>query len=262
MLFVGGVMLRAFKSLIGWVLTLVTVTPVHAVEVRLAVASNFRAPMQALIVEFEEMSGHKAKASYGSSGKLYAQITHGAPFDIFFSADKSKPAALLAAGLVVPSSEFTYAVGALALWSASSKTITDGAGALKKGMFNKVAMANPKLAPYGIAALQVLDSLGLQELTRPKWVQGESIAQTFQFVSSGNAELGFVARSQLSQLSRAGQLKAGAVWYIPQSLYSPVQQDAVLLLRGARNPAAKALLNFIKSPAAKVIIESYGYNAP
>lgn len=231
----------------------------HAADVRLAVASNFRPAMLAIITEFEKASGNKVSASYGSSGKFYAQITHGAPFDVLFSADQTKPAALLTAGLAVVGSDFTYALGELALWSAHSNIASSGVGALRVGAFNKLALANPKLAPYGAAAVQVLNSLGLHELTQPKWVQGENIAQTFQFVSSGSAELGFVARSQLSQLEHAGQLKTDSVGSIPQSLYSPIQQDAVLLIRGRNNLAAKAFLIFVKSPKARAVIESYGY---
>ena len=240
----------------------IAVSSAQASEVRVAVASNFSAPMQDLVAEFERQSQGKVKVAYGSSGKFYAQITHGAPFDVFLSADEVKPAALIAAGLALPYSQFTYAVGSLVLWSSNFDEITNGYDVLKFGSFNKLAFANPKLAPYGIAAVQVLDSLGLKDETSSKWVQGENIVQTFQFVSTGNADLGFVAGSQIVELQRLGQLNSAAVWHIPQSLYSPVKQDAVLLVRGNKNQAAKAFLAFVKSPKARAIIESYGYAVP
>jgi molybdate transport system substrate-binding protein len=227
-----------------------------AEEVNIAVASNFTAPMKEIVAEFEKSSGHQVRLSFGSSGKFFAQIKHGAPFMVFFSADQAKPQALEKEGLVVPSSRFTYAIGALALWSIQPGVVDSDATRLKNGNFNKLALANPKLAPYGAAALQVLDSLALREVTRSKWVKGENIAQTFQFVSTGNADIGFVG---LSQIMNKGNIKEGSTWIIPSDLYSPIQQDAVLLQRGESSPAARALLRFVRSDRGKEIIHSYGY---
>lgn len=250
------------RCVLGLLFSFAVMMRVEASEVRVAVASNFAAPMRALAAEFEGSSQHTVKIAYGSSGKFYAQITHGAPFDVFFSADQAKPAALLDANLALSNTQFTYAVGRLVLWSANFRDITRGAEVLAGGEFNKLALANPKLAPYGTAAVQALESLGLKAETQPKWVLGENISQAFQFVSTGNADLGFVAGSQLVQLQREGQLSMTAVWQVPQALYSPVRQDAVLLVRGAKNPAAIDLLAFMQSPKAQAIIESYGYSVP
>lgn len=250
------------KCVLGLLVSFAVMLRVEASEVRVAVASNFAAPMRALAAEFEGRSQHSVKIAYGSSGKFYAQITHGAPFDVFFSADQAKPAALSDANLALSNTQFTYAVGRLVLWSANFRDITGGAQVLAGGEFNKLALANPTLAPYGAAAVEVLQSLGLKAETQPKWVLGENITQAFQFVSTGNADLGFVAGSQLAQLQRAGQLNTTAVWQVPQAMYSPVRQDAVLLVRGAKNPAAIALLVFMQSPKAQAIIESFGYSVP
>lgn len=245
---------------------------------KIAVASNFTFAMKALIETFEQNTGHSVVASYGSSGKIFAQIQHGAPFQVFFSADQAKPIALETAhektGFSVPNSRFTYAIGALALWSSKSDLITDGANVLSSDKFNKLALANPKLAPYGAAAVQVLEQLKLVKSTRSRWVQGENIAQTYQFVSTSNADLGFVALSQLkqAQLKQAqlrqdqqeqpNQISLGSSWIVPQSFYSPIKQDAILLKRGERSEAAKALISFVQSNEGKRIIESYGYTTP
>ncbi|MFC3151454.1 molybdate ABC transporter substrate-binding protein [Litoribrevibacter euphylliae] len=250
---------------------------------KIAVASNFTFAMKALIETFEQNTGHSVVASYGSSGKIFAQIQHGAPFQVFFSADQAKPIALETAhkkaGFSVPNSRFTYAIGALALWSSKSDLITDGASVLSSDKFNKLAFANPKLAPYGAAAVQVLEQLKLVKSTRSKWVQGENIAQTYQFVSTGNADLGFIALSQLKQAElkqaqleqtqlrqdqqeQPSQISLGSSWIVPQSFYSPIKQDAILLKRGERSEAAKALISFVQSNEGKRIIESYGYTTP
>ncbi len=228
----------------------------HAEQINVAVASNFTAPMKAIVKAFEEKSEHRIKLSFGSSGKLFAQITHGAPFALFFSADQTKPQLLEEKGLIVPDSRFTYAIGALALWSANPTLLNDNASTLKHGNFKKLALANPKLAPYGAAAHEVLQYYSLLEVTRKKWVQGENISQTYQFISTGNAELGFVAVSQIMQ---QGAIKIGSSWLIPRELYSPIKQDAALLLHGKHSPAAKALLQFFHSAQAIDILESYGY---
>ena len=229
---------------------------VQAEQINIAVASNFMAAMKDIAAEFEKSSGHQVKLSFGSSGKFYAQIKHGAPFQAFFSADQVKPKALAKEGLAIPESRFTYAIGALALWSAKPGWVDDNAGRLKSGDFNKLALANPKLAPYGSAAVAVLNNLKLKEATQAKWVQGENIAQTYQFVSTGNAGMGFVA---LSQIIAKGHLEKGSTWIVPAELYDPIRQDAVLLQRGKNSAATQALLRFVRSEKARGIIESYGY---
>lgn len=237
--------------------------PQHPHEtIHIAVASNFTFAMNELITQFEANTGHSVKASYGSSGKIYAQIQHGAPFQIFFSADQAKPKALENAGMVVADSRFTYAVGALVLWSTKPDLIVNGESVLSGDDFNKLALANPKLAPYGAAAVQVLEQLNRVKSTRSKWIQGENIAQTYQFVATGNADLGFVALSQLKQAQlKQASPKPDSSWVVPQTLYSPIKQDAVLLKRGKDSAAAKALISFIQSNQGRTIIESYGYTS-
>ena len=225
-------------------------------EVQVAVAANFTAPMQAIARQFEQDTGHKAVAAFGATGQFYAQIKNGAPFDVFLAADDVRPARLEAERQTVPGSRFTYATGSLALWSAQPGYV-DGQGAvLKQNAFRHLAIANPKAAPYGLAATQVLDRLGLAAAVKPKIVQGQSIAQTQQFVASGNAELGFVA---LSQVYKDGQLSAGSAWLVPGELHDPIKQDAVILAKGKDNPAAQAFVDYLKSPKAAAIIKSYGY---
>jgi len=225
-------------------------------EVQVAVAANFTAPMQAIARQFEQDTGHKAVAALGATGQFYAQIKNGAPFDVFLAADDVRPARLEAERQTVPGSRFTYATGSLALWSAQPGYV-DGQGAvLKQNAFRHLAIANPKAAPYGLAATQVLDKLGLAAAVKPKIVQGQSIAQTQQFVASGNAELGFVA---LSQVYKDGQLSAGSAWLVPGELHDPIKQDAVILAKGKDNPAAQAFVDYLKSPKAAAIIKSYGY---
>ncbi len=232
--------------------------PAHADtgEVQVAVAANFTAPMQRIAAEFEKDSGHKAALMSGATGKFYAQISHGAPFEVFLSADDETPARLEKDGLAVAGSRFTYATGRLVLWSAREGYVDDKGEVLKKGDFRHLAIANPRTAPYGAAALQVLGKLGLQPALTPRFVQGENIAQTHSFVVSGNAELGFVA---LAQVYKDGRLGAGSAWIVPASLHAPIRQDAVLLMKGASNPAAAALLKYLKGDKARAIIQSFGY---
>lgn len=229
---------------------------VKAGEVRVAVASNFTAPMKSIATQFEQQSGHNVVLSFGSSGKFFAQIQHGAPFDVFLSADQHKPNALASAGAIVPGSQFTYAIGQLVLWSADKSRITKGSAALTQTDYHKLALANPRLAPYGAAAIQTLKALSLKDNTREHWVQGENIAQTYHFVASGNAQLGFVA---LSQVTENGKIKSGSGWVVPSKLYAPIKQDAVQLQHAKSNAAAHALIAFLKSPEAHKIITSYGY---
>lgn len=228
----------------------------NAGEVQVAVAANFTAPMQRIAAEFEKDSGHKATLMSGATGKFYAQISHGAPFEVFLSADDETPARLETDGLAVAGSRFTYATGRLVLWSPREGYVDDKGEVLKKGDFKHLAIANPRTAPYGAAALQVLDKLGLQPALTPRFVQGENIAQTHSFVVSGNAELGFVA---LAQVYKDGRLGAGSAWIVPASLHAPIRQDAVLLARGASNPAAAALLAYLRGDKARGIIKSFGY---
>jgi molybdate transport system substrate-binding protein len=229
---------------------------VHAAEVHVAVAANFSAPMNEIAASFEAGSGHKAKLSFGSTGKFYAQIKNGAPFDVLLSADDETPAKLVQESAAVAGSRFTYAIGSLVLWSSKPGLVDAGADVLRQGRYNKLALANPKTAPYGRAAIEALTKLGLLSAAEPRFVQGENIAQTFQFVSSGNADLGFVA---LSQVMKNGQVQQGSAWIVPADLHEPIRQDAVLLAHGKDNAAAQALLDHLKSDAARKVIRSYGY---
>lgn len=229
-----------------------------AQTVNVAVASNFIAPMKVLVTGFEQTSGQRLKISMGSSGKFFAQISQGAPFDLFFSADTQKPAKLVESGLAKADSRFTYALGKLVLWSSNIKFSGAGYEVLKTDDFNKLALANPRLAPYGQAAIEVLEQLDLAGITRSRWVQGENIAQTFQFVGSGNADLGFVA---LSQIVNSAELSNKVVWAIPNDFYAPIRQDAVLLERSQNNKVAKAFLDYVQSDKGRLVIESFGYTS-
>jgi molybdate transport system substrate-binding protein len=228
----------------------------RAADVSVAVAANFMAPMNALAAAFERDTGHRAKLSFGSSGKFYAQIRNGAPFEVFLSADDETPARLEQEGATVGGSRFTYAVGRLVLWSADAQRVDGKGEVLRRGGFNKLAIANPKVAPYGRAAVEVLTHLGLLEAVSGRFVQGENIAQTHQFVVSGNAELGFVA---LSQVMKDGRLAAGSAWLVPDTLHAPIRQDGVILSAGKDNPAAAALMSYLKGDTARAIIRAYGY---
>lgn len=227
-----------------------------AEEARVAVAANFAEPIKAIAAVLEKTTGHKLTITLGATGKLYAQIKNGAPFDVLLAANTETPAALEQDGLTQPGSRFTYATGKLVLWSADAGRVDARGEVLHSNSFRKLAYAAPKVAPYGAAAVQVMDKLGLRAALSPKLVQGESIGQTFNFVYTGNAELGFVA---MSQVLEGGRLKSGSMWEIPQDLYDPIQQDAVLLKRGASNPAAQALMRLLKSSNIKDLIRSHGY---
>lgn len=225
-------------------------------EVSVAVAANFTAPMQKIAVEFERDTGHKASLAFGATGKFYAQIANGAPFEVFLSADDETPARLENETLAVRGSRFTYAIGKLVLWSATENYVDSQGEVLAKGDFKHIALANPKTAPYGAAAMETLKHLGLADNIQAKMVQGENIAQTHQFVSTGSAELGFVA---LSQVFKDGKLTGGSAWLVPPKYYSPIRQDAVILDKGRSNQAAVALMGYLKGDKAKTIIRSYGY---
>ncbi|GAB3106043.1 molybdate ABC transporter substrate-binding protein [Pseudomaricurvus hydrocarbonicus] len=224
----------------------------------MAAASNFTATMKDLTRSFEQETGHQVILSFGSSGKFYAQISHGAPFQAFFSADQAKPIALEKAGLAIPGSRITYAEGSLALWSAKPDFANQGEKTLVQRDFRKLALANPRLAPYGQAAMEVLKNLDQVDATRNKWVQGENISQTYQFIDSGNAEMGFVAAPQIL---KRGKITKGSAWIIPHELYNPIRQDAVILEKGKNSPATHELMEFMRSSRARKIIESYGYAA-
>ncbi|KRV74588.1 molybdate ABC transporter substrate-binding protein [Pseudomonas citronellolis] len=225
-------------------------------EVQVAVAANFTAPIQAIAKDFEKDTGHKLVASFGATGQFYAQIKNGAPFEVFLAADDSTPAKLEQEKAVVPGSRFTYAIGKLALWSPKDGYVDAKGEVLKQGGFQHLSIANPKTAPYGLAATQVLDKLGLKDKLTGKIVEGQNIGQAYQFVSSGNAELGFVA---LSQIYKDGKVTAGSAWIVPADLYEPIRQDAVILEKGKDNAAAKALVDYLKGPKAAAVIKAYGY---
>lgn len=231
--------------------------PVHAAEVSVAVAANFTAPMQKIAQAFEQETGHKAVLSFGSTGNLYAQIRHGAPFQILLAADATTPAKIEKEGLGLAGSRFTYAIGKLVLWSKRPGLVDDKGDILRSGTFQRLAVANPKLAPYGAAALETMAKLGVLKALQPKIVQGENIAQTYQFTATENAQLGFVA---LSQVMSEGKIVQGSAWLVPAHLHAPIQQDALLLTPGADNPAAKALMIFLRSDRVKTLIRTYGYD--
>lgn len=222
----------------------------------MAVAANFSAPMKRVAEEFEKSTGHKAVISVGATGKFYSQITNGAPFDMLLSADVETPARLEKEGFAVPGTRFTYATGRLVLWSANPTLVDDKAAVLMRNDFNRLAIAEPKLAPYGTAAMQVLTRIGMLNSLQSKLVMGGSVGQTFSMVSTGNADLGFVA---MSQVFEDNQLKSGSAWVVPANLHSPLRQDAVLLARGKSNQAALQLLTFLKSGQARAIMNSFGY---
>ena len=228
----------------------------HAAEVLVAVAANFMQPMKQIAQAFAKDSGHQAQLSFGASGQLMAQIQHGAPYQVLLSADAAIPAQLVQKGLAVPNTSFTYAVGQLVLWSADPKRVDGQGDVLRKGSFQRIARANPKLAPYGAATVQVVERMGLAAALQNKWVQGENINQTHQFVASGNADLGFVA---LSQVIAPSSQPTGSMWLVPSAWHDPILQNAVLLSKGKDSPAAIALMAFLKTPAARDIIRQAGY---
>lgn len=243
-------------TVLAALITSFTVGTACADDVQVAVAANFTAPIQAIASDFEKDTGHKLIAAYGATGQFYTQIKNGAPFEVFLAADDSTPEKLEKEGETVPGSRFTYAVGTLALWSAKDGYVDPEGQVLKEGTYQHLAIANPKAAPYGLAATQVLDKMGLTEKVKDKIVEGQNITQAYQFVSTGNAQLGFVA---LSQIYKDGKVSSGSAWIIPEAMHDPIKQDAVILKKGANNPAAKALTEYLKGPKAAAIIKSYGY---
>lgn len=231
----------------------------RADQANIAVAANFAAPAKRIADDFAQRSGHRLVVSSGSTGKFYAQIKNGAPFDVLLAADSATPQRLEREQLAVKDSRFAYAVGKLVLWSPDTRLVDAEGDVLRKGTFRRLAMANPKLAPYGAAAQQAMEKLGVWGALQAKLVQGENIAQTFQFIASGNAALGFVA---LSQIHEAGKQVGGSTWIVPPGLHAPLRQEAVLLVRGGSNAAARSFLDFLRSAPAQQLIRTYGYDAP
>ncbi len=229
---------------------------VLADEIRVAVASNFVETLRAITRSFEEQSGHRVILIPGSTGKHYAQISHGAPFDAFFAADSHRPERLDREGKIRPGSRFTYAVGHLVLWSPLSGYVDPEGAVLERGKFSHLAIANPKLAPYGRAAREVLERRGLWEALAGRMVRGENIGQAFHFVESGNAPLGFVASSQITH---PGRPIPGSCWVIPHSLYTPIEQQAVQISASA---ATGQFMAFVRTPEAREIIHGFGYSTP
>jgi len=246
---------RLIAVLAGALVALGVAAPVLADDVPVAVAANFTEPVKQIAAAFQARTGHHLVLSFGSSGQFYTQITQGAPFQVFLSADAERPQRLEREGLGVPGTRFTYAVGQLVLYSRTPGLADDGGAALRRGAFAKLAIADPATAPYGVAAIQAMTRMGVYPKLAAKIVKGSSITQAFQFVQSGAAELGFVALSQV-----VGQ-RGGSRWVVPPALHAPIEQQAILLAPGQKRPAARAFLAFLKSPEARAIIRRYGYEA-
>lgn len=225
-------------------------------QVQVAVAANFSEPMREIARQFEAATGHQALLTFGATGKFYAQVRNGAPFEVLLAADQRTPARLEEEGATVPGSRFTYAIGTLVLWSPQPGLVDEQGAELRDGQFRYLAVASAATAPYGAAAQQVMEHLGVREHLQGRLVTGENITQTYQFVASGNAQLGFVA---LSQVMVDGKLQPGSAWQVPQELHETIRQDAVLLARGRDNPAAQALHDYLRSDAAAQVIRRFGY---
>ncbi|WHZ30220.1 MAG: Molybdenum ABC transporter, substrate-binding protein ModA [Nitrospira sp.] len=247
------------RLLISCVFVLVTlaVTPVFAEPVLVAVAANFVPPFREVSIEFEKSTGHHVQVTAGSSGNFYSQIKNGAPFDVFFSADSERPRKLEEEGFGIKNSRFTYAIGRLVLWSPNADLVK-GEETLYSKNYTRLAITNPKNAPYGLAAMQAMQKLKIWDKLQPQHIiiMGENIGQTMGFVESGKAELGFVALSQIMDPKIQGK---GSRWDVPNNLHEPIKQDVILLTKGKDNAGAKALLEFMGGPQARAIIERYGY---
>jgi molybdate transport system substrate-binding protein len=244
----------SFSRILVCILTLASAVPAVAGDVRLGVAANFTHTTRELVKRFEEQTGYSVTASFGSTGKLYAQIINGAPYDIFMAADAHRPKLIEDEQAGVAGSRFTFARGQLAFWRPDDDG-SDPKTYLDRQTFQRLAIANPKTAPYGLAAKQVLVNLGHWSRLEGKVVRGESIAQTFQFVVSGNAQAGFVALSQI----RNWDSSEGHTWLVPQDYYQPIDQQAILLNAGEGRAGAEAWMDFLKSGDAVSIIQSHGY---
>lgn len=250
----------ALSGLLVGTLLLAAPREVGAAEVQVAVAANFTAPMQKIAADFEAETGHKAVLAFGTVGKFYSQMKAGAPFEVLVSSDRETPDALVRDGLAIGETRFTYAIGKLALWSATPGFVDDKGEVLRTGIFQHLALANPKLAVYGAAGQAVMKRLRVWEAIEPKLVTAENITQAYQFVASGNAELGFVASSQI--VGPDGKVSKGSTWMVPADLYPPLAQDVILLTPGKDSAAAKALVEHLRSDKARAIIRSYGYDLP
>lgn len=242
-------------ALIGLLPLLLAAAPAAAAQVRIAVAANFTLPAEQIAAAFEAVTGHEVRLSFGSTGALYAQITQGAPFAVFLAADDERPIRAIEEGLAMPGTAFTYAIGKVAVFSPAID-MSAGAAALAAGGFSHIALADPETAPYGAAAMEVLAALGLAEAASPKLVVGQNVAQALQFIDSGNAEIGFVSLSQVEDRPDT------QVWRVPQNLYTPIRQDAVLLSVGDGDEAALAFLEFLEGAGAHAIVERFGYDVP
>ncbi|WP_394153693.1 molybdate ABC transporter substrate-binding protein [Vibrio maritimus] len=248
---------RILKQAMSWLvlpLILAMTSSSHAAEVLVAVANNFNRPLHAMVDSFNQATGHQLVVSTGSSGQIFSQVQNGAPYDVFLSADQKRPTALVENELATE--QMTYAEGRVVLWSPIHDLYIDPISYLQQGKFLHIALANPKVAPYGVAATQVLEKLDLSDKLKPKVVMGKGLNPTYQYVVTGNAELGFLA---MSQVIEDGELLPGTIWQIPDSLYEPIKQDAVLLNHGRDNPAAQAFMTYLRSPQAKAIIQDFGY---
>ena len=247
---------RALRGLLSLLAACLLPLSSYATEATVAVAANFAAPMKVIAQDFEKETGHRAVLAFGATGQLYAQIKNGAPFQLLLAADDKIPAKLEREGLGVAGTRFTYATGKLVLWSKNASLVDNRGEILRSGNFNQIALANPKLAPYGAAAMEVVETMGLTAAITPKIVQGANISQVFQFVSSENATLGFVA---LSQVFESGKIKEGSGWIVPSNMHKPIKQDVILLRSGKDNAAAQALMQYLRSNKAKAVIRSFGY---
>jgi len=244
---------RRLKILAIALAALFAASPALAAETQVAVAANFTEPAKEIATAFKAATGHTAVLSFGSSGQFYAQMARGAPYEVFLSADADRPKKAEQDGLGVTGTRFTYAVGRLVLFSKTPGLVDDGGGVLKGARFNKVSIADPTAAPYGVAAVQTMQKLGVYAAVQPKIVMGASITQAYQFVDTGAAEIGFVAYSQVINVA------GGSRWLVPANLHAPIDQQAILLYTGQNNPAAKAFLAFLKTPGAIAVIKKYGY---
>jgi molybdate transport system substrate-binding protein len=248
--------MRRRSFVVLFVAALIAAGPALAAQVKVAVAANFTEPAKEIAARFKARTGHDASLIFGASGQFYTQVANGAPFEVFLSADAERPQKAEADGLAVAGSRFTYAVGRLVLFSKTPGLVDARGAVLKSGRFHKIAIADPKSAPYGLAAVETMKRLGVYDALAPKLVQGTSITQAYQFVDTGAAELGFVA------LSQAAAVKGGSRWVVPAGDHTPIDQQAVLLKTGAANPAAIAFLAFLKGNEARAIIRKYGYEVP
>lgn len=247
-----GPVLRA--GILLALLAILRPAPAQAGEVHVAVAANFTAAAKEIAGLFDAATGDRTILSFGSTGQLYTQISQAAPFEVFLAADRDRPRKAVEEGLAVQGSQVTYATGRIVLFSTDPALVT-GEATLRDGRFTRLAIANPATAPYGAAAIETLQALGVLDAVRDRLVQGTNIAQAYQFVSTGNAELGFVALSQVADHDR------GSRWIVPVRMYAPIAQDAVLLQRGAGNPAAVAFMAFLQGPEARAVKQKYGYGA-